>query len=188
MTFLNHSVTVWSGIPLIYENELLENIVPRNSEQERYLKQIKDVLNGKVWCCICLGTVGNGKTKLAVSGVNSYNDACPYKAKYITYEGLIDAVKETYSDGNRLSEGSVIRTFQEVPVLVIDELKTGITDNSRSIIQKVLVQRHANHMKTILIGNITAEGLKSVFEPHLLSRFREGSSIVMTADDMRVKG
>jgi len=69
---------------------------------------------------------------------------------------------------------------------VIDELNPkDWTDFNKNVIQKILTERYANDRRTVLIGNLESKDFKAMFDPHIISRLREGATIYMVEPDMR---
>lgn len=173
------------GIPKIYWNEYLSKLTPMNQEQTEYTQKLMALSKGEFWSLCVLGTVGNGKTKLACALCSQYEYLHSYTVRYITQEMLVDKCRATYSEEQ--SEMSVIQDYENCELLVIDELTTrGWSDYTKNLIQKILSYRHAQNRRTILIGNLGVPTFKTMFDAHILSRLREGRTQIMTAPDMRL--
>ena len=90
---------------------------------------------------------------------------------------------------NDRGEANVLDKYMRCGLLVIDELsKATWTDYAKTTIQKILRYRHAEKLRTEIIGNLDAETFKGMFDDHILSRLREGETQIMTAEDMRLHG
>lgn len=184
----DRAMSRWSGLPRIYWGEFVDTATPLNGEQEQYKRKLLEVESGKWWSLTVLGTVGNGKTRLASGLVELHNWRHPYTAVYVTQEQLVDRCKGTFSEDNE-SEASVLSKYMNVGLLVIDELTVrGWSEYAKNLIQKILSFRHSWHKATVIIGNLDKETFKGMFDEHILSRLREGETQIMVADDMRLHG
>lgn len=191
MMYFSDKVRFYSGVPSKCKDVFLD-LETRNDEQETFKTLLKNLTNKDFWAISVLGTVGNGKTTLACAAVNTWNDNHNFydlPGYYTTQENLTTEYKESF-DNNSVSEAQVFNKFaRKAKFLVIDELNPNSwTDFNKNLIQKILVERYANERATVIIGNLTAEQFKSMFDPHILSRLREGETLYMTAKDMRTKG
>lgn len=176
------------GIPRIYWKEYLDEIQPLNEEQNEYIDKLTKLLHGGFWSLCVLGTVGNGKTRLACALCSLYEYSHPYTVKYTTQEALVDECKASFSDDGR-SELDVVRRYSTCRLLVLDELtQRGWTDYAKNVVQRILSFRHAQRLRTVVIGNLDVQTFKTMFDDHILSRFREGRTQLMTAPDMRLNG
>lgn len=183
------SLERWAGIPKIYWGCYVDEQIPWNEEQRQYIKKLLEVESNKWWALVVLGTVGNGKTRLACGLVSLHNYEFPYSAVYTTQEQLIDRCRGSFSDNSKESEVDVLHKYMNIPLLVLDELTTrGWTDYAKNIVQRVLVYRHSNRLRTVLIGNLSLEDFEDMFDAHVKSRLREGETQIMVASDMRGHG
>ena len=192
MTCLTKQIALSAGVPLEHYGVLLNDVKPRNKEQERLIyfcnRLLKETQDKKRRTLVVLGTVGNGKSFISCSALQTFLDFYPYSARYVTQERLVGMCKDSFS--NNTSENAIITGFtkRDVRLLVIDELtQRGWSEYAKNIIERVISERHDNLVSTILIGNLDANRFKEMFDEHILSRLRLGDSIVMKAEDMRKK-
>lgn len=184
---------LYSGVPSRNKDDLLTELELKNQEQEKFAALLKGLLqkDKKYWAVTVLGTVGNGKTTLACAAVNQWNclnSFYDHPGYYCTQSSIARESKDTFSKEGK-TEADIFRKYAYAPVLVIDELNSSATewtDYTKNFIQKILVERYANERRTVLIGNINADEIKTMLDPHILSRLREGKTMLMTAPDMRV--
>lgn len=181
----NHDIAVRSGEPLRYEKYMLDGVKCRNEEQSQLRVKLEDVLYKRAWCLLVCGTVGNGKTLLAVSALNYWLDSYPYEGLYVTQESLVDKIKATYDEGGATTD-SLIEKYGRCKLLVLDELTLrGWTEHTRNLISRIISMRYDYNLRTVIVGNVSQKDIKQMFEPHIISRLRTGISHVMVADDMR---
>lgn len=177
------------GIPRIYWGEYVDEVTPMNDEQAEYITKLVALERGKIWSLVVLGTVGNGKTRLASDLCSLHEYYHPYETLYTTQERLTDECRATFSAESTTSEATVIRKYQTASLLVIDEITTrNWTDYTKNLIQRICSYRHEQNLRTLIIGNLDVQTFKQMFDPHIISRFREGDTHIMTAPDMRLHG
>lgn len=175
-----------AGIPRRYWGQYVDEITPMNDEQKSCIKKLLDLERGDFWSLVVLGTVGNGKTTLACGLASLHEYYHPYSTRYITQDDLMDKCKNAMNDRD---DSNVLVRWMRSGLLVIDELsKATWTDFTKSTIQKIIRYRHAEKLRTVVIGNLDVETFKGMFDDHILSRFREGETQIMTAEDMRLHG
>ena len=190
MNYVSLRDALLAGIPREHYGHILSEIEPRNDEQKKLIELcttlLKETQNKKRRTLVVLGTVGNGKSYIACSALQSYLNCYPWEARYVTQEKLVSECKDSFEGGK--SESKVIGKYsgRDTKVLVIDELTTrGWTEYAKNIVERVLSERHDNVVSTILIGNLDTETFKNMFDEHILSRLRLGDTIIMEAEDMR---
>lgn len=191
MTYFTDKVRFYSGVPGKCKQTFLSTVQPRNDEQKLFRDLLEKLINGDFWAISVLGTVGNGKTTLACAAVNQWNDLHYFYeegAYYTTQSDMILEYKDTFT--GKTSEAQVFNRYaRKAKLLVIDELNPkDWSEYNKGIIQKILLERYANERRTVLIGNLESKDFKAMFDPHIISRLREGETIYMIQADMRIKG
>lgn len=191
MTYFTDRVRFYSGVPGKCKQTFLSTVQPRNNEQELFRGLLEKLINGDFWAISVLGTVGNGKTTLACAAVNQWNDLHYFYeegAYYTTQSDMILEYKDTFT--GKTSEAQVFNRYaRKAKFLVIDELNPkDWSEYNKGIIQKILLERYANERRTVLIGNLESKDFKAMFDPHIISRLREGETVYMIQADMRIKG
>lgn len=190
MMYFTDKVRYYSGVPGKCKDRFLSDINCRNKEQELFANLLVGLLKGKYWSISVLGTVGNGKTTLSCAAVNEWNDYHYFyeePAYYTTQGDLTTEYKDTFNEDSRFTEAQVYNRYaRKAKLLVIDELNPkDWTDFNKTVIQKILTERYANDRRTVLIGNLESKDFKAMFDPHIISRLREGATIYMVEPDMR---
>ena len=177
-----------AGIPKAFRGQYLDEIVPLNEEQRQCIEKMMDIERCNHWALAVLGTVGNGKTTLACSLLALHEYYQAWSTVYATQDGIVEDCRASFSEGGK-SEAETLNRYRLAGLLVIDELNTANwTDYAKSLIQKILVYRHSNGLRTVLIGNLDPETFRAMFDDHVISRLREGLRQVMSAPDMRLQG
>lgn len=183
---LDNSTNRMIGIPKRYWGAYLDEIEPLNDEQKSCIQKMLDLERGKYWALVVLGTVGNGKTTLACSLASLHEYYHSFSSLYITQEDLLDKCRNAMNDR---SEANVLERYMRCGLLIIDELsKATWTEYAKTTMQKIFRYRHAEKLRTVAIGNLDVSTFKGMFDDHILSRFREGETQIMKADDMRLHG
>jgi DNA replication protein DnaC len=120
------------------------------------------------------GLPGTGKSHLAAAilqGVMPDNAGL-----YITCMGLIRAVRGTWRKDSEKSESEVLRSFCNVPLLVLDEIGVQYgTDGEQTIIFDVLDRRYREMRPTILLTNQATAGFKEFIGERSFDRLVETS-------------
>jgi len=143
------------------------------------------------------GTKGTGKTHLAVSIANQLiRKGTPVIC--MTMIDLLSRIKQTFRKAEGATEAEIMRIYEEVPLLIIDDIGTeqptkwGITQ-----IYAIINARYEGYMPTIittnysgadLIRRMTPDGDDGYTAEKTISRLQEMcSGIEMTWEDWRAK-
>lgn len=120
------------------------------------------------------GLPGTGKSHLAAAilqGVMPDNAGL-----YITCMGLIRSVRGTWRKDSEKSESEMLRSFCNVPLLVLDEIGVQYgTDGEQTILFDVLDRRYREMMPTILLTNQATAGFKEFIGERSYDRLVEVS-------------
>jgi DNA replication protein DnaC len=172
-----------AGIPRRYEHATLKNeamllrAVPLEHRQ-RYLvaaKALREDLERPALIAL-LGEAGPGKTWLACAAVL---DACREgrRAEYVETADFFDAVKETYSGVGR--ESSVIRSFVEPSLLVLDEIEVcAATTWEDQKLNRLINKRYADRKTTILVSNLDAGAFEKRVGLRIADRFKDDGDVI----------
>lgn len=171
-----------SGIDESFKDKWLGYTEPKNEEQAEYKEKLRKTVNwGDPWCLVVAGGVGNGKSYLAQIAVNTYNDN-GFKGGYYTTQALLqDELRNGDKDG-------LIKWYSNLPLLVIDELSDRPNDWTEFIktsIESILVERHRQGNRTVLIGNVSLERVKAMFDARVRDRLKEGTYQIMKGRSLR---
>lgn len=114
------------------------------------------------------GTFGVGKTSLAVCVARELLDTYRVNVVYLLMGEFFTALQERFEKkteyefgGEASDEAELMRTYQQAPVLVIDEfpLKPGKSDWWERAVYSLINYRHIHHMPTIITTNFTFDQL-----------------------------
>lgn len=141
-----------------------------------------------------VGNIGVGKTHLAAAIANQLmNQGTPVIC--MTMIDLLNRIKRTYDKGV-VSEGEVLKLYEEVPLLIIDDMgKEPPTEWGVSKIYTIINSRYEGYMPTIvttnyddraLVKRLTPERGDSITAEAIVDRLREMcEGIIMTGPSWR---
>lgn len=125
--------------------------------------------NSPARCSLVLtGTFGVGKTSLAVCIARELIDVYQLPAVYLLMGDFFAALHERFEKKDEYEylsdaqdDAEVIRTYQQAPVLIIDEFPTkpGTSDWWESEVYKLVNYRHVYHMPTVITTNYSVDEL-----------------------------
>lgn len=176
------------GVPRRVCHATLENFETPQPEQAAALAKVRAWLADRSKLnLLLLGTCGAGKGHLAAAALKSLNLA----AKWTSHDAIVGGCHAAdFKD-----RPAFLRTFQRVPVLVIDEMGAkSMTTDTPEIFYQILDRRYDSGLITILIGNIPyrskVEGKPSILaltgEARTESRFFTGTDVIACRwDDYR---
>lgn len=180
-----------AAIPARFAGRTLATYTAETVEQQRALKVARDFAENfdqrlrRGESLILLGAPGTGKSHLAAAILQAIMPA--HCGLYTTSAGLIRAVRNTWRKDSERSEGQVLATLAQVPLLVIDEVGVQYgTDSEQNILFEVLDRRYRDMMPTILLANLKLKreaaddpaGLREVLGERVYDRLTETARIV----------
>lgn len=135
-------------------------------------------------CSIVLtGTFGVGKTTLAAGAARELIDVYQLPAMYLLMGNFFAALHERFKKKDVYEffpdaedDADILRTFQQAPVLIIDEfpLKSAIgsSDWWETQVYQLVNHRHIYHMPTIITTNYSADDLTESWGARIGSRLQ----------------
>lgn len=174
-----------AGIPPRFEQAMLATYVATNTGQKHALESANRYAAEfpTVWergeSLLLLGSVGNGKTHLAV-GIAREAMKQGFNAIFITAAEMIGKAKETWGCRDGDSYETVIRRFASVDLLVLDEVGSiKCSGREREIMLAILGGRHNAMLPTIFTANLLKDELPLYLGDQIVSRLRESGSDVV---------
>lgn len=122
---------------------------------------------------ILSGQPGTGKSHLAAAVLQTMLSK---DVRYLTCMDLIRAIRETWRKDSEKSESQILRYFEELDLLVIDEVGMQYgTDGEQTILFDVLDRRYREVKPVILITNQDLKGFKTFVGDRVYDRLSETS-------------
>ena len=142
-----------------------------------------DVVRGLKWCAFLIGSVGNGKTHLAIAALNEWARQGKYGrfAKAPDWLALMRA--HAVVEEGRVDSEFILDQYSRTPMLALDDLGTQrSTEFGGEQLFRLLDRRCDARLPTVVTSNSSVDQL----DPRIISRLREGLTICR-GEDMRGK-
>lgn len=126
-------------------------------------------------CLILSGTVGTGKTHLAIAILKDAVEKQGYTGKYWTVNGLLQVIRSSYEKDSGFSESDVIASVTDTHLLVLDEV--GATKQSEfemATLFNIINSRYEWKLPTIIISNLGPKQIGEAMGERCFDRLREG--------------
>jgi DNA replication protein DnaC len=168
------------AIPARFSGKTLGNFHAVTEQQKYALTIARDYLDNFAQYAkrgeglIFSGMPGTGKSHIAGAILQGL---LPQRVGlYTTCMNIIRAVRGTWRKDSENSESDVLHTFNNVPLLVVDEIGVQYgTDGEQTILFDVLDGRYRNMRPTILLTNQDKAGLKTFIGERAFDRLTETS-------------
>jgi DNA replication protein DnaC len=183
-------------VPLRFKSASFDNFQADSKKQEGVKQKCQNlvdkfpaILDDGLGGAIFYGTVGTGKTHMAISIIRALIKKYHARCRYVNVFDLIDEVRATWSRKD-VHADEVIKKFSEYHFLVIDEIGVQYgSDSEKTILFQVVNQRSLNKLPTVLISNLDEKGLNECVGERVIDRIYEsgGGAIAFTWDSYRRK-
>ena len=178
-----------AGIPERFRNRTLESYVAETEEQAKalqfassYADGFDDVLaTGR--SALFIGRPGTGKTHLAVGIGLRIMHRDNRTVLFTTALRAIRRVKDTWGRSSAESESEAIAALVFPDLMIIDEVGVQFgSEAEKLILFDVLNERYAQRRPTLLLSNLTLDGVKSYLGERVFDRLREDGGEVVVFD------
>lgn len=163
-----------SGIPTKRLTDRFENYHPERDGMQEALQLVKDVADGKAWCCALLGDGDLGKTHLAIAAMHAFHDGGLLRSVFWTVPDFLEwlRVRRYGQDRQERSIMDIASAYLEQDILlVLDDLGTeNATDWAYEQLYRVINARRDNQLPTIVTSNLGLDAL----DKRLLARLKPG--------------
>ena len=135
------------------------------------------------------GSVGTGKTHLAVSILKSLYIDQHIRGKYITVMQMLREIRNTYNRNSDKTEQQIIDKYINFPILVLDEVGVQLgTDNEKMLIFEIMDGRYQAVRPSIIISNLSIKNMETYLGERVIDRLRsdDGGLIVMDWKSYRI--
>lgn len=177
-----------SQIPQRFWDESLETYICETDKQKHALSLVKNYLegaiSGKENNLILVGSVGTGKTHLATSLCLEMLDN-RFQSYYCNFKFATTSIKSNWDDS------TVKESLFNLPFIVIDEIvlkSERMTEWEKEFLYLVMDHRYGKKLPTVIIANMSPDGIKKEVGERTWSRLTENAEIVdMRWEDYRGK-
>ncbi|MDW7774576.1 MAG: ATP-binding protein [Desulfobulbaceae bacterium] len=154
-----------------------DNYKPTSPEAEKALSRCRQFAQGELSGLIMLGSVGTGKTHMAVAICKAVCDTGT-SAMLVTVNEIIREIKDTWK--NSENEQDVIDKYSRVNLLVIDEIGSQYgSDTEKIFVSEIINNRYNNMLRTAIIGNITLSEAQAYLGIRVIDRLRHNGDVVV---------
>lgn len=175
------------GVSLRNSDVRLKDIVAKNPKQQEAIDAMKlmatDINASKrTGNLILIGSVGTGKTMLTSGLVcDLVIDGCHPAIRRVI--DIIRKMKNTWRKDSEITEDDLIRNLVGLDLLIIDEIGVQFgSDTEKMFIFDIIDGRYNKMKPTILISNLTMEGIKECIGERCIDRLREDGGKVIAFD------
>ena len=162
-----------AGVPSNLLHATLDNWLPGDPTEESHLASVREFAKCKRGSLLLLGTVGTGKTHLAVGVMRAFKRPLIFKQNT-----LLRALRATYHD--REAENP-IPACQDADLLVLDEM--GVTSGGRDeypALHEILDHRYGEYLPTVITSNLGTQELRDMLGERLMDRIAQAAFKVLT--------
>ena len=177
-----------SELPKRFISSFLDNYIAETREQKKALKTCLNYVDAfpqnfaSGTCLIFCGTVGTGKTHLAV-GIAKEIAKMGYQPLFCTVAKAIRSVKETYNYERTETERQAIDMFIKPDLLILDEVGVQFgSETEKNIIFEIINGRYEDVKPTIIISNLAKDKLQDFFGERAFDRLRQGGGKLVVTD------
>ena len=168
-----------AGVPTRFMECSFENYRRDNDGQRKAGKLAEEYLErftqGKVSDPLfLLGTVGTGKTHLAIAIlIKLLTDEIIRSGKYTTTMKMLRDIRSSYNHGSDRTEQQIINSYTNVDLLVLDEVGVQYgTDGEKLLIYEVLNGRYEEMKPTVIIANLPYPELEAYMGKRVMDRLK----------------
>ena len=127
---------------------------------------------------IMTGTVGTGKTHLAIATVRRLIELEAMRGRYTSVMKMITHIRSAYGTG--FSSEKIMAEYVNTGLLVLDEVGVQFgTDAEKLLIYEVMNGRYERENPTIIISNLPASDLEGYLGDRVIDRLREDGGFVV---------
>jgi DNA replication protein DnaC len=151
-------VVVAQGIPGYLQMASFQSFDEhRNPQMGDALQAVRAVANGESWCCLLSGSIGVGKTHLAVAALRF--NKLPKPGRFWQVGDLLQMFRDRMFDRDlerHRDEYDLIQPYKVMPgLLVLDDIGAGTPDSAftERILYTIVNARYTERLPTLLTSN-----------------------------------
>ena len=130
-----------------------------------------------------IGAFGTGKTHLAIGIALEIMQAYGYSALFTTVLRAIRRVKGTWSRDADESETAAVAAMVYPDLLILDEIGVQFgSEAEKNILMDIINERYEALKPTIMLSNLTIEGVRSYIGERVFERMRENGGQCIVFD------
>jgi len=131
------------------------------------------------------GSVGSGKTHLAVAIIRYLAESDIRQARFVNSTGLFIELRSAVQAG---SEREVLNKYCKNQIVVFDDIGSEkITDYVQASWYHIIDKRYAERLPTIYTTNMALGDIAEYYDDRIASRLASGISIKFNSEDRRLK-
>lgn len=174
-----------AGIPDRFRSRTLDTFVATLQPQQTalnfaidYAENFNTVLNtGR--CALFVGKFGTGKTHLA-AGIALAIMQKGHSALFLTVMRAIRRVKDTWHRNSSETESEAVAALVFPDLLILDEVGVQFgSDTEKRILFDVLNERYEKRRPTLLLSNLTEEGVTAFLGERITDRLKEDGGLLI---------
>tara|TARA_R100000808_G_scaffold1004_1_gene4801 strand:+ start:2612 stop:3202 length:591 start_codon:yes stop_codon:yes gene_type:complete len=173
------------------------DVMPRKGTALKRVATARDALLSGDCLIGLIGPRGTGKTQIATElgfcldrqqamqdqldnpHRESWEEGRVYQQKYYVLGHLLDLQKETFGNKTLKHHETPVGIAERVDLLILDEVQEVVqTDWQHTTLTRLIDVRYQNMKRTILIGNLTVNGLSAALGDSIYSRMTETGIII----------
>lgn len=168
-------------IPNRFSEKTFDNYSEDTSSQKTNLEKCKEYASsfydhyeaGR--CLILSGTVGTGKTHLAIAVLRDVIERTCLSGKYWTVGGLLQIIRSSFDKDSPFTEFEVVESVINTDLLVLDEVgATKQSDFELATLFNIINSRYERAVPTIVISNLGPKQIGEAIGERCFDRLREG--------------
>lgn len=128
------------------------------------------------------GSVGTGKTHLAVALFREGLLNFEFESEFIYMNDLLSKIKSTFANGSEITEFDITEHFSIIPALYIDDM--GVEKPTEWVLMKInsiIDCRYRKELKTIITSNLSLNELAEKLGDRTASRITEMCNVIQLA-------
>lgn len=175
-----------AAIPPRFKDKSLETYTVTNEAQRKvheycikYATEFDKVLENGRSMMLC-GRPGTGKTHLAIGIAKHVMKEHRKTALFVTVMRAVRRIKSTWGKDSAETENEAIAAYTSPDLLILDEVGVQFgSETEENFIFDIINERYENMKPTIIISNLSADGVKKYLGERVYDRLKDGGGAVI---------
>lgn len=173
-----------SGLRGRFSDATFASYVAHGAKQRAVLEACRSYvqqLNVREWKpLLLLGAVGTGKTHLGAAMVRACIESQNTAARLATAREIVRDIRSTWRRDAIKSEEEAIASWQQVSLLVVDEVGVGFGTESEAMqLLEIIDGRYVARRPTVLLSNLVVPELQALLGERAFDRIRENATVLV---------